>query len=59
MLPQLRAGVGTPPRRAGEEEGMEQDKSVLFATMVRVPCRWFVVHDHGKDASESAEAGAA
>jgi hypothetical protein len=38
---------------------MEQDKSTPFATVVRVPCRWFVVHDHGKDASESAEAGAA
>ena len=36
-----------------------QDKSVLFATMVRTHCRRFVVHDHGKDASESAEAGAA
>jgi hypothetical protein len=38
---------------------VDMDKSELFAEMVRVHCRRFVVHDHGKDAGESAEAGAA
>ena len=40
-------------------EMVDMDKSELFAEMVRTYCRRFVVHDHGKDAGESIEAGAA
>jgi hypothetical protein len=34
-------------------------KSEFFAKLVRDGCKRFVVHDHGKDTGESAEAGAA
>lgn len=41
-------------------EMMDLDKSELFAEMVRVHCRRFVVHDHGREANgEQGEAGAA
>jgi hypothetical protein len=41
-------------------EMTDQDKSELFAEMVRAYCRRFVVHDHGKEAGgEQGEAGAA
>ncbi len=46
-------------RFAVHAEMMEQDKSELFAEMVRTHCRRFVVHDHGKNPGESTEAGAA
>ena len=46
-------------RFAVHAEMMEQDKSELFAAMVRTHCRRFVVHDRGGDAGASAEAGTA
>lgn len=47
-------------RFAVHAEMVELDKSELFAELVRVHCRRFVVHDHGKDAAgDSGEAGAA
>jgi hypothetical protein len=39
---------------------VEMDKSELFAEMVEIHCRRFVVHDHGRKAGgEQGEAGAA
>jgi hypothetical protein len=48
-------------RRFGVHAEMTgQDKSELFAEMVRAHCRRFVVHDHGRDVGgEEGEAGAA
>jgi hypothetical protein len=47
-------------RRFGiHAEMLGMTKSDLFAEMVRTQCRRFVVHDHGKDGGESADAGAA
>jgi phytoene/squalene synthetase len=41
-------------------EMMDQDKSELFAEMVRAHCRRFVVHDHAREAANDLdEAGAA
>lgn len=48
-------------RRFGVHAEMSgQDKSELFAEMVRAHCRRFVVHDHGREVGgEQGEAGAA
>lgn len=40
-------------------EMLGMSKSDFFAKLVRDGCKRFVVHDHAKDAGESAEAGAA
>jgi hypothetical protein len=46
-------------RFAVHAEMVDLDRSELFAELVRTHCRRFVVHDHGKDAGELAESGAA
>ena len=47
-------------RRFGVHAEMTgQSKSDLFADLVRAGCRRYVVHDHGKEAGETAETEAA